>query len=1013
MNKFILFSLLPISFTVSALDRHWDGTDTTADADGGNGSWDTSALNWDDAATAGAPFAWSNAPADAAFFGGVAGTVSLGAAIEAAGLTFTTTGYTISGNTLSLSGTPLLSAASGITATLTSSLASAVNVGVSGGGTISFNPAAGHNDGLIGGVTVGGAGTVLELRGNNMGGSTVGPGALTIEAGAVARAFTHNTLGNGSGTALTPLVINGGAFEADQYNHVNAITMNGGTLGIRAGVTQVDGMDMKFRTVNPTITSQANAATATISSRLTANVPLTITTADGAAASDLLVSGPVAGSSSVTKEGPGTLTFSTQKTYTGGTVVNGGILDLTGGGGGAGTIRGTVTVNNAMLRLSSQDNTGFNTGADRLAVININTGGVLHINNTTNQTLGNAAINLAGGSITGIANSNLDFFQGTSSLNSLASATTSTVSGTRLSIRQSPGLTITVADGGAADDLTISSLIVSNGFPAAPLVKAGDGTLVLFNRNTMTGGTIVNGGILRLDSGNAATSVVGTGTVTINAGATLETAVNSFGWNYQNNLVINGGTLRQISDAEGPDSHIRNVTLAAGTMTGVDAAKQFNLHGDVTVNAAAASSSINTAQLNLSATAGVSASATQNTFTVADGAAAVDLEVTSLIAGGSGLIKAGPGTMRLTQNNTFSGGVTVNEGTLLLDSTDDGTGTIRGAVTVNVGGTLNWAVRNSTGYNANSISSLTINGGTVGGNDFDQHFYHNAGTIPVMMTGGTLRLGGASSGGFANQFRNAPITVTSASTTTAQILGVTANAGMAIRDGSTQTFNVQDGTQDVDLLVDVIISENNGVSGITKTGDGTMVLTRDNTYNGATTVSAGTLLINGTHSGAGMITASAGATLGGSGTVGDVTIDDGATLSPGNSAGHFSVNGLALNPASVMVFELGAPNLGQNAGSDFVTVRDDLTLHGTINVAAIAGFGTPVYGDKWLLMSVANGIADNGVTLGSTPALSGGLTFDLDASNGQDVFLAVVPEAGTGVLAVLGLLLLARFRRSV
>ncbi len=1004
-------ALLLAPLTIFAADRYWDGTDTTADADGGDGTWDNATLNWDDAASGGAPFAWSNVPADTASFGGVAGTVSLGTAIEAAGLTFTTTGYTISGNILTLSGAPVLSAASGITATLTSSLASAVNVGVSGGGTISFNPAAGHNDGLIGGVTVGGTGTVLELRGNNMGGSTVGPGALTIEAGAVVRAFTHNTLGNGSGTALTPLLINGGTFEADQYNHVNTITMSGGTLGIRAGVTQVDGMDMKFRTVNPSITTLANAATATISSRLTANVPLTITTADGAAASDLLVSGAVAGSSSVTKEGPGTLTFSTQKTYTGGTVVNGGILDLTGGGGGAGTIRGTVTVNNAMLRLSSQDNTGFNTGADRLAVININAGGVLHINNTNNQTLGNAAINLTGGSITGIASSNLDFFQGTSSLNSLASATTSTVSGTRLSIRQSPGLTITVADGGAADDLTISSLIVSNGFPAAPLVKAGDGTLVLFNRNTMTGGTIVNGGILRLDSGNAATSVLGTGTVTINAGATLETAVNSFGWNYQNNLVINGGTLRQINDSEGPDSHLRNVTLTAGTMTGVDAAKLFNLHGDVTVDAAATPSSINTAQLNLAATAGVSASATQNTFTVADGAAALDLDVTSVVAGGSGLIKAGPGTMRLTQNNTFSGGVTINDGTLLLASTDDGTGTVRGAVTVNAGGTLNWAVRNSTGYNANSISSLTINGGTVGGNDFDQHFYHNAGTIPVTMTGGTLLLGGTS-GSFANQFRNAPITVTSSSTTTAQILGVTANAGMGIRDGSTQTFNVQDGTQDVDLLVDVIISQNNGVSGITKTGDGTMVLTRNNTYAGQTTVSGGTLLINGTHNPAGLIVVESGATLGGSGSVGDVTLADGATLSPGNSAGQFTVNRLALNPASDLFFELGAPNLGQNAGSDFVTVRDDLTLHGTINVVAIAGFGTPVSGDKWLLMSVANGIADNGVTLGSTPALSGGLTFDLDVSNGQDVFLTVVPEAGTGVLTVLGLLLLARFRRS-
>ena len=1008
MKKTLLLALLPASFLVLASDRYWDGTDSTADADGGNGTWDTAALIWDDAAAAGGPFNWSNSPADSAIFGGATGTVTLGAAIEAAGLTFTTTGYTLAGNTLTLSGAPVVTVGAGLTATATTSLASAVNVGIAGGGVFSLNPTAGNNNGLTGGVTVSGAGTMVELRGNNLGGSSVGTGALTIEAGAIVRAFSHNTLGNGSGTALAPLVINGGTFEADAYNHVNSITMSGGTLGVRSGVTQVDGMDMKFRVVNPTVTTLAAASTATISSIMSVGVPLTITTADGAAATDLLVSGGVIGGSSVTKEGPGTLTFSTQKTYSGGTVVNGGVLDLTGGGGTGGTIRGTVTVNTgAMLRMTAQDVTGYGTGVDRLHTINVN-GGTLHNNNAINMTLGNAVINLTGGVITGIANSNLDFFQGSSALNSLASATTSTVSGTKVSIRQASGLTIGVADGAAADDLVISSLIVSNGFPSAPLVKTGAGTLVLTNHNTITGGTTVNGGILRLDSTNAANSVVGPGTLTINAGATVETAVNSFGWNYQNNVVINGGTLRQINDAEGPDSHLRNVTLAAGTMTGVDAAKLFNLHGDVTVNAAATSSSINTAQLNLAATAGVSASATQTTFTVADGAAATDLDVTSLMAGGSGLIKAGAGVMRLTQNNTFSGGVTVNEGTLLLASTDDGTGTIRGAVTVNAGGTLDWTVRNSTGYNAASISSLTINGGTVGGGDFDQHFYHNGvgASIPVTMTGGTLLLGGAASGSFANQFRNAPITVTSTSTTTAQILGVTTSAGMAIRDGSTQTFDVQNGTQDVDLLVDVIISENNGTAGVTKTGDGTLLLTRNNTYNGATTVSAGTLLINGTHTGAGMITASAGATLGGSGIVGNVTLEDGATLSPGNSAGHFSVNGLALNPTSVMVFELGAPNLGQNAGSDFVVVRDMLTLHGSINISAIAGFGSPVYGDKWLLMTAANGIADNGVALGSTPALAGGLTFELDASDGQSVFLSVVPEAGTGALAGLGLLLL-------
>lgn len=250
----------------------------------------------------------------------------------------------------------------------------------------SLNPTAGNNNGLTGGVSVSGTGTVVELRGNNLGGSSAGTGALTIEAGAIVRVFSHNTLGNGSGTALSPLVINGGTFEADAYNHVNSITMSGGKLGVRSGVTQVDGMDMKFRVVNPTVTTLANAATATISSIMSVGVPLTITTADGAAATDLLVSGGVIGGSSVTKEGPGTLVFSTQKTYSGGTVVNAGV-DLTGGGGTGGTIRGTATVNTgATLRMTAQDVTGYGTGVDRLHTINVN-GGTLHNNNAINMTL--------------------------------------------------------------------------------------------------------------------------------------------------------------------------------------------------------------------------------------------------------------------------------------------------------------------------------------------------------------------------------------------------------------------------------------------------------------------------------------------------------------------------------------------------------------------------------------------------------------------------------------------------
>ena len=201
---------------------------------------------------------------------------------------------------------------------------------------------------------------------------------------------------------------------------------------------------------------------------------------------------------------------------------------------------------------------------------------------------------------------------------------------------------------------------------------------------------------------------------------------------------------------------------------------------------------------------------------------------------------------------------------------------------------------------------------------------------------------------------------------------------------------------------------------LVKSGSATLTLSGTAAYTGATTVEAGTLLVNGAYTGGGLITVSSGATLGGSGSVSQANIAAGGTLAPGASAGSFTTTGaLTFDPAAILSLELGAPSLVQNPGSDFVTVGGALTLGGTINISAITGFGTPVYGDKWLVMTSVGLISDNGVTIGSTPALGGGLSFTIDASDGAKVFLSMVPEAGTGALFTLALVLflLRRARR--
>ena len=77
----------------------WDADGTSGGTTGGTGTWDTGTPLWDNLGTM---VNWVNANNDTALFGGTAGTVTLGAPITAGGLTFTSNGYLLTGDTLTL-----------------------------------------------------------------------------------------------------------------------------------------------------------------------------------------------------------------------------------------------------------------------------------------------------------------------------------------------------------------------------------------------------------------------------------------------------------------------------------------------------------------------------------------------------------------------------------------------------------------------------------------------------------------------------------------------------------------------------------------------------------------------------------------------------------------------------------------------------------------------------------------------------------------------------------------------
>ncbi len=165
-------------------------------------------------------------------------------------------------------------------------------------------------------------------------------------------------------------------------------------------------------------------------------------------------------------------------------------------------------------------------------------------------------------------------------------------------------------------------------------------------------------------------------------------------------------------------------------------------------------------------------------------------------------------------------------------------------------------------------------------------------------------------------------------------------------------------------------------------GPGSLALTGANTYSGNTIVNAGTFFANsatGSATGAGDILVSSGATLAGNGSIsGLATLNDGAILAPGNSAGTLKISeGLVLGSGTILNFELGTV-------SDQVIVTNDLTLAGTLNVTNLAGFGAGSYP----LFTYGGALSLGTVTLGTKPA---GYNYSISSNTPGQINLVVTP----------------------
>jgi autotransporter-associated beta strand protein/T5SS/PEP-CTERM-associated repeat protein len=588
-------------------------------------------------------------------------------------------------------------------------------------------------------------------------------------------------------------------------------------------------------------------------------------------------------------------------------------------------------------------------------------------------------------------------------------------------------------------NVTLASPLSSSG---GTLTKFGAGTLTLSASNSYTGGTTIVAGTLQVGSGGTTGSIAGnvvndaflafnrsnsstfsgvisgTGTLTKKGAGTLTLSGNN---SYTGGTTISGGIIALgNANALGVAG---SVTMTSGTL---------DLNGQSVTLGAISGSSGGTI------TTGAAGSVTLASMTVTNSTYA------GAIVDGAGtiaLMKQATGTLTLTGSNSYSGGTTISDGVLALESAS-ALGT-SGTISFG-GGTLQYSVSNTTDYssrfstaanqayeidtngqNVTLASPLASSGGTLtklgsgtltltGNNTYTGGTNLFAGVLavsgksalgtgPLSLNGGAL-IAAAGGGSFANAV------LLNANTTISGSDALTIGGDVTLNGFNTVTF-----TNTAQTTIGGQIGESSP-SILIKQGNGELQLTGASSYTGGTFVQSGTVRINnssGSAFGAGAVTVASGATLTGAGSISGAVQMNG-TWAPGNSPGLVTVNSNVVLGGSLDM-ELGGvlrATSGTGGGGyyDAMNVSNALALGGTLKVVFSNGF-IPSYGDSFTLLQAAALSGDFGTVI--YPALSDGLSWERTTS-ATAMTITVVPEPSTfaiSALATAGLAGLMRWRR--
>ena len=447
--------------------------------------------------------------------------------------------------------------------------------------------------------------------------------------------------------------------------------------------------------------------------------------------------------------------------------------------------------------------------------------------------------------------------------------------------------------------------VLNNSVSGNGTLEVARGTTLVINKDREISSALdVNGGVVDVTCGDNRNLACN---LTVRNGGTL-TFSRSMGGSAWDGFIIDstartitldGGTL----DLGAMRHTLQNwsITMSNGALIAGEGSSWTGSNG---VQAALDVAS-NNMQINAAAGASeISASTRLRTntlkYNVSDGASLTvsGLIMTDQSGDNVGIVKEGTGVLTFTRDHTFAGKTTISAGKLVLDlgtvTTGEGEnavtsngvysldGTVTGAGTLEVAKGTTLVVANGKAVS----SALLVNGGVVdvtannnaviSGNVTVQNggemkfsytgseaydCFANSGSRTITLNNGTLDFGatrqtlanwsismsnGALISGEGQKYSSyqAAIDINAASMTFAATAGQNEiSAWTRLRNSNTKAiYNVSNGAT---LTVSGLIqSDGKATGGIEKQGDGTLIFTRDHSFNGTTTISGGTLVLD-------------------------------------------------------------------------------------------------------------------------------------------------------------------------